>query len=475
MSYSIRQQTTWAVVASISVLTTLFCVANYWVNRAILVHNFDEDLLLEFQSISSVARIWPDGDFYIDLDFDVATQYNTGGSRYFQAWDSELTDVIDRSPFIESTDSQWPLPTPTVTSEPVFSNMTVDEKSVRVVIQTIDAQWGWAEQEPDLEVADDIQDFSLVLMVGRDRDSLNNALFELGVWTALIGLTLVALSWAIVNHLVTRGMKTFALMSNKIEKIATTEESIPVDDWPDEIQPVVTTLNQLLARIDASVQRMRRFTADAAHELRTPLAELRLVTDVALRTPDNNERIRDAVQQANQLSHSMANMVNAMLHLARFQSGRHHSPRTDVSIDMRQFIQTVLDQHMPLLSQRNQRVLFESARPLTRMLDADLCHIIFSNLISNATAYAPEGTTVRIALASTENGFVFTLENKVENIEPDDLEHFTQPFWRKGESRHQRDHVGLGLALVSEASQLMNLSLRFSLTDAHTLRCTLIQ
>ena len=476
MSYSIRKQTTWAVVASISLLTTVFCVANYFVNRSILIHNFDEDLLLEFQSISSVSRIWPDGDFYVDLDFDIATQYNPGGSRYFQAWDSELTEVIDRSPFIESTDSQWPLPIPTVTSEPVFTNMTVGEKSVRVVIQTIDAQWGWAEQQPDLEVAEDIEDFSLVLMVGRDRNSLSEALFELGVWTLLVGFTMVALSWAIVNYLVTRGMQTFVDMSNKIEKIATTEDSLAEDDnWPVEIKPVVTTLNQLLSRIDTTVQRMRRFTADAAHELRTPLAELRTVTDVALRSPNKTERMSDAVQHANQLSHTMANTVNAMLQLARFQTGQQLTPVAEVNIALPQFIQDILSQHRRTVTEKKQHVAFKPVDSFTRLLDADLSHLIFNNLISNATAYAPEGTTLHIQLAPTENGFVFTLENQVENIEPEDLEHFTQPFWRKGKSRHQRDHVGLGLALVSEACQRMNLTLHFSLTDAHTLRCTVTQ
>ena len=476
MSYSIRKQTTRYVVIGISLLTTMVCLANYFVMRSILVHNFDEDLLLEFQSITSVSRIWPDGDFYVDLDFDIATQYNEGGNRYFQAWNPSLTEVIDRSPFIESTDSQWPLPVAQLSSEPVFANMTVGDKSVRVVIQKVDAQWGWVEQQPDLEVADDVKAFSLVLMVGRDRSSLSDALFYLGVWIILVALILVVFSWTIVNYLVAQGMKTFVVMSNRIDKIATTDDTLPKDNsWPEEIKPVVETLNQLLSRIDANVQRMRRFTGDAAHELRTPLAELRLLTDVALRSPENQERLVEAVTQANHLSHSMANTVNAMLHLARFQSGHYQVQVSHTSIELPSLIQDIVRQHTHALSEKNQQVMFEPKIAFTRELDIDLSRMIFNNLMSNAISYAPEGTVIRIELEPTAKGFLFVIENEAVNIKQADLVHFTEPFWRKGESRHQRDHVGLGLALVNEACQVMSLSIQFSLLNTHRLRCTITQ
>jgi two-component system sensor histidine kinase QseC len=444
--------------------------------RSILVHNFDEDLLLEFQSITSVSRIWPDGDFYVDLDFDIATQYNEGGNRYFQAWNSSLTEVIDRSPFIESTDSQWPLPVAQLSAEPVFANITVGDKSVRVVIQKVDAQWGWVEQQPDLEVADDVKEFSLVLMVGRDRDSLSKALFELRVWTLLVGMTLVIFNWVIVNVLVARGMKMFVRMSDRIDKIATTDDTLPEDDsWPEEIKPVVETLNQLLSRIDTTVQRMRRFTGDAAHELRTPLAELRLVTDVALRSTENQERLVEAVAQANHVSHSMANTVNAMLQLARFQSGHYQFQASQMSIELTSFIQDIVRQQTHAMSEKNQQVIFEPKVAFTRELDVDLSRMIFNNLMSNAINYAPEGTVIRIELEPTAKGYFFVIENEAVNIEQADLVHFTEPFWRKGESRHQRDHVGLGLALVNEACQVMNLSMQFSLINTHRLRCTITQ
>lgn len=476
MSYSIRKQTTRRVVLGISGLVAVFCIANYFVIRSVLIHSFDDELLHEFQSVSSVSRVWPDGDFYVDLDFDIATQYGEGGSRYFQAWDSSLTFVIDRSPYIENTDSQWPLPVVALGEAPVFVNMNVDNKSVRAVLRRIPAQWGWVEQQPNLEVADEVKGYSLVLMVARDRSPLSHTLLELALWMSALGLASVGLSWFIVSSLVSRGMKTLGVIADRIENIASTEDFVsPDEQWPEEIKPIAETLNRLLSRIDATVQRMQRFTDDAAHELRTPIAELRLVTDVALRAPDNPERAKEAILQMNEVSYAMANTVNAMLDLARFQSGYHRSRLSSIDVDVASVIQEVISQTAEVAHKRHLQVVYDAPDLFQRRMDLDLTKLIFRNLIGNAIAYASEETVVRIELNKTENGFVLVIQNEVTNLNADDLEHLTEPFWRKGASRHQRDHVGLGLALVKEACQLMNLSLQFTLADTHVLQCKVIQ
>jgi len=474
---SIRKTTTSLVLAGITLLGVFMCSATYLVTRQILTSSFDHDLLLESQNVESVSRVWPDGDFYIDIDFDVATQYNEGGTRFFQAWDIEANEVIDQSPMLEEAGIELPYPS-IQSSDPIsFYNLELpDGKSLRVTFQHIDAQWGWLEQQPNLVVSDDISSFEAYLLVGRDRTPLNQSLTYLQYWMFSIAFFMPVISFVVVYVAVGRGLQPLFLLAKNLNNIHGSNEKLSeAVDWPKEITPVVVTINRVLERLESSFQRERRFTSDAAHELRTPIAELRTATDVALRTQHYHNRLLTAVQHANSVSHSMANLVNAMLMLARFQQSHgtasekslksHHETQATVEVDLVTLFNEQISCVQEKADERHITLQLNSPSDLIIHSIPGLLTPIFSNLISNAVEYTPPNQTVSFQLQRHEKRFSFTTVNSAGNITQADIDNFIQPFWRKAESRQQRDHFGLGLSITYEACQCLGLHFEAKLID----------
>ncbi|BES73374.1 sensor histidine kinase [Marinobacter nanhaiticus D15-8W] len=484
---SIRATTTWLTFFGVSLLGFALCGSTYWIAREALLEQFDQDLSLEFQSLASVSRVWPDGDFYVDLDFDVATQYNHGGTRLFQVWNETGDKVIDQSPLLEEVNQRLSYPPKPPGHDPYFYNLNLpDGTPARAVFQRIDAQWGWVEKQPDLVVDDSVERTAVQLLVVRERKSLDSALSLLQRWSLAIAGLLPALCFLVVRSTVGRGIQPLGQLAGEVDAIRTSSEQLsPPATWPREISPVVETLNALLDRLEQHLKRERRFTADVAHELRTPLAELRTATDIALyiraaQLPDSTwddidaqraERLLNAVKQANQLSHSMADLVNAMLLLARFQSGQSVPERKPVRVDR------LVAQHIESLrtraEQRSLRLDTTIPEEITTETDQGLLTIILANLIGNAVAHAPPYSSVALCLRPAGTSFDLTLTNPAPSLEQADLAQLFEPFWRKGASRSERDHYGLGLAITREACLSLDLSLKADLDNRHTLTITL--
>ncbi|WLQ11472.1 ATP-binding protein [Hahella aquimaris] len=465
---SIRFTTTWLTFAGVSLLGLALCSAAYLVARKILIDNFDRDLLLEFQNVASVARVWPDGDFYIDIDFDVATQYNSGGSRIFQVWSADGKEIVDQSPMLEEENRRLSYPPRPADKKPYFFDLQ-DKHPARAIFQKVDAQWGWIEEQPDLKVSEHVQGMEVQLLVARERTSLDQSLALLRNWMLAIAAILPALTFLIVYLTIGRGLKPLRELTTKVSAIRSSGEKLEADlHWPQEITPVAETLNALLKRLDFTLQRERRFTSDAAHELRTPLAELRIATDIALRAQQNQERLLTAVRHANHLSHSMANLVNSMLLLARFQSGSSKPENTPINVaalfdEQRQRIHA-------LANKRGLTVQAEAPNTLIITSDKGLLTTIMANLFTNAVEYAPLESTVALSLSASACGFALETRNTAPDLTHEDLERLFHPFWRKGESRSQRDHYGLGLAIVQEAAACLALELDVALEKENVLR-----
>ncbi|MEJ2612612.1 MAG: HAMP domain-containing sensor histidine kinase [Candidatus Thiodiazotropha sp.] len=432
-------------------------------SREILIDNFDRDLLLEFQNLASVARVWPNNDFYVDIDFDVATQYNSGGTRIFQVWNENGSEVIDQSPMLEDENRRLAYPPRPATNKPYFYNL-VDHYPARAIFQMIDTQWGWAGKQQEREATKKSKSMVVQLLVVRERTSLDHSLNLLLNWMLNIAAILPVLTFFIVYFTIGKGMQPLRDLTTKVSAIRCSEEKLPTSDhWPTEISPVTDTLNALLKRLDLTLQRERRFTADAAHELRSPLAELRTATDIALRASDNKERLLIAVRQANELSHSMANLVNSMLLLARFESGM---STLDIStVNLVEILEAQYQRIQSLAKKRQITLITEAPTVLTTASDKGLLEIIISVLLTNAAEYAPLNSIVKIILLTTDNGFTLITENLAPDLAEDDLDKLFHPFWRKGKSRGEKDHYGLGLSIVQEAANCLKLAVNTDLSE----------
>jgi two-component system sensor histidine kinase TctE len=223
---------------------------------------------------------------------------------------------------------------------------------------------------------------------------------------------------------------------------------------PQEVTPLVGSINDLLERLAVSLTTQRRFLADAAHQLRTPLAGLRMQADMALRAQDTEE-VRRCLQQITRSSVRATHTVNQLLSLARAETTGRALPSEPV--DLGDLATEVIADSFPLAQDKRIDLGYEGPDriPESCRLDGNptLLQELVRNLVDNAIHYTPAGgvVTVRVRLDGDSGGQQLEVEDNGPGIPESERELVFQPFYRVLGSNV--DGSGLGLAIVSEVAQ----------------------
>jgi two-component system sensor histidine kinase TctE len=234
----------------------------------------------------------------------------------------------------------------------------------------------------------------------------------------------------------------------------------PIDerDAPEEVAPLVRAINDLLARLDKSLQSQKHFLADAAHQLKTPLAGLRMQAELAQREIDagehNPETVKRSLQQIALSSQRAAHMVNQLLAMARAEDKEHAASRRNVNLarlateTVRDFVPRAMEKHIDLGYEGPDA---GSGRPVQG--HAVLLRELIRNLVDNALQYTPAGGTVTVRVMDDPFGQVVVLqvEDSGPGIPLAEREQVFQPFYRALGT--DVDGSGLGLAIVREIAQ----------------------
>ncbi|EWH08808.1 heavy metal sensor kinase [Catenovulum agarivorans DS-2] len=217
---------------------------------------------------------------------------------------------------------------------------------------------------------------------------------------------------------------------------------------PSEIRPFINKLNDLISRLDNSFARERQFSNDLAHEMRTPLAAIRSVAEVAQKWPSDN--INDELADIELLSKQMQNMVDTLLTLARLDSDNHKLEEENIALAP--FLQHIVKLHeKAILTKQLTFKLNEIDADASLHTDKNLFHILWSNLIGNAVSYAPNGTQVKLMHTV---GCV-SICNVCDGLTEADLDNIFERFWRHDSARTNQAHSGLGLSIAKRCAQLM--------------------
>ena len=169
-------------------------------------------------------------------------------------------------------------------------------------------------------------------------------------------------------------------------------EPLSVKKVPDELRPLILAFNSLLARVDTAMRAERQFIADAAHELRTPLAALHVQTEVALRAA-TLERKDDALRKLLDISHRTHRLAEQLLDLARLEAGLHSTGLHHT--DLLALAQHVISEFRVQAEGRGSRLLL-SGSPCLARCDVDEMGILIRNLVDNAIRHGHDGGTVEI-------------------------------------------------------------------------------
>jgi two-component system sensor histidine kinase QseC len=270
---------------------------------------------------------------------------------------------------------------------------------------------------------------------------------------------------------VRRGLRPLVRLGDEVGAIDARSLSsrLPTEGQAREIVPLSAKLNELLARLEDSFERERRMTSNLAHELRTPIAEIRAATDVALKWPDDPVLQKDAIATAHGVAVRMGGAVDALLRLAR--AGARAAEPDWQDVDLSGVIDAALAARGPAASAAGLDVVAEALAPLRARTDAGLFALIAGNLVDNAVSHTPRGGRIESRLENGGAAAVWTLRNAPVDMSREDLGRVGEPLWTQASARSTREHAGLGLPLARAVADLLGIALEFGL-DGRQFRAT---
>lgn len=217
----------------------------------------------------------------------------------------------------------------------------------------------------------------------------------------------------------------------------------------DELARLSTTLNAMLARLERSFASLRRFTADASHELKTPLTVLRSGIERAITHPKTPPEVMEVLEETLVEVNRMAELVEALLTLARADEGR--APLHLEPVNLNEMLSEISETASMLGEQARVSVsVAVPSDPITIQVDRSRIRQLLMNLLTNAIKYTPQGGAVAIDCARVDGQVVLTVRDTGIGIAPGDLPHIFDRFWRADAARSrtgERPGVGLGLAI----------------------------
>ena len=371
--------------------------------------------------------------------------------QYFELWTS--TGAPDRrSPNLGNAD----LPHPTELSRDAIRYDGTLENGERVRVSAM--QYPQAGGSPPLAFA-----VALSRSEGEARLSRLFAQLVIGgiVCCAVLCLLLaLALRFAL-RPLARLGEQAVAMGAGSLH------ERFPTEAMPLEIAPIVTRLNELMARLEQGFERERQFNGYLAHELRTPLAAIRSTSEVALKWPEQSSP-EDHAEIARLAAH-LQQVVDTLLLLSRAET----SPSDIVCepVVIRPLIEECAALHVDQARQRNVSLRMQLEETVTLQTDVRLLRIIVTNLIANAVEYAPSGKEVTLTSKAPDR--LLEVTNAAPMLTAKDIPHLFERLWRKDAARSDASHAGLGLSLAQSCASTLGLTLTAQLESGGNLLMSL--
>ncbi|MDB5824808.1 MAG: histidine kinase [Herminiimonas sp.] len=264
---------------------------------------------------------------------------------------------------------------------------------------------------------------------------------------------ILPIALALVWFALARGLSPLAELQQHI-RARRSDDLSPIDSRqvPEEITPLVKSLNDMLGRLSQSIQMQKRFIADAAHQMKTPLAGMRMQSELALRQQDQHEIHRSLVQLSKS-SESATRLVNQLLSLARAENQTPHAAPF-VPVELSEMARNVVQDWVQGAVARKIDFGFEQPGHAV-MVDGNptLLRELLNNLIDNALHYTPASgrVTVRVSADSAAGLAALEVEDTGPGIPVAERSHVFERFYRILGS--QVEGSGLGLAIVREVAQ----------------------
>jgi two-component system, OmpR family, heavy metal sensor histidine kinase CusS len=290
-----------------------------------------------------------------------------------------------------------------------------------------------------------------LLQVAQDRSADERFRKQFGALLALaLGLGFIA-STLVAITVTKRGLRPLAEMRHALERVqpAHLSERIEPAQWPRELQPVVTAFDGMLDRLEDSFTRLSQFSADLAHELRTPIGNMLGETQVALTRERSSEEYRSTIESAAAECERLSGIIDNLLFLARAESAEQEIERSLFS--GRAALEKIASFYQTAAEDRQVNIACEGEGQI--FADPALFNRALSNLIDNALRFTTDGGNVRISIGNRDGHTEVSVRDTGSGIAPEHLPRVFDRFYR-GDASRSSAGTGLGLALVKSIAGL---------------------
>ncbi|GHO49451.1 sensor histidine kinase [Ktedonospora formicarum] len=279
------------------------------------------------------------------------------------------------------------------------------------------------------------------------EETLNNVVYEL----MLVGPAVLLLGAFGSYLLACKAFKPIERLTSAARTITIGDLSqrVPVPRARDEVRRLALTFNEMIASLEAIFARQRRFTSDAAHELRTPVAAIRSMAEVALseRGELAGQDMMRTLRNITSESERLGALISDLLALARADEGQGHFEREPVRLDM--LAQGVAATMEPLAQERDVQLQVDASEVVTTNGDEARLIQVVLNLVENALIYNQRGGSVMIEVRSEDERAILRVRDTGIGIAPEHLAHIFERFYRTDKARSRAaGGNGLGLSIV---------------------------
>ena len=300
---------------------------------------------------------------------------------------------------------------------------------------------------------------NIIIRVAKNEEDLTQVLGFIYLTAGGLNLLVLAAIVIVVRSSIRSGLNPIESINHQITEIdpRTLEKRINLDTPPSELSTIINALNDLLDRMDHVITRERRFTSDVAHELRTPVSELRTACEVGRMVSDDQESTEVFFEDINDIALQMEKVVSNLLTLSRWDQESTTIITEEVQLDP--LVKSCWSHCKAEASAKGMELDCEIDPKVTLATDREKFEMIIHNLLENAVAYGTPNSNIlcRIEIGNPSLNLYF--ENQTDNLSEEDLTHLFERFWRKEKSRSEENHSGLGLSIVKALADLLGIEI----------------
>jgi two-component system heavy metal sensor histidine kinase CusS len=285
------------------------------------------------------------------------------------------------------------------------------------------------------------------------QDRTTDELFEkrFGFLVAAVLVLGMFASAALAVTVTKRGLRPLASMTRSLKRVAPERlhERVPPHEWPRELQPVAIAFDEMLDRLEDSFTRLSQFSADLAHELRTPIANIRGEAEVALTRPRSPNEYQAVIESSVAECERLSAIIDNLLFLARAEAAEGQVHRE--LFDARATVEKIIAYYEAIAEERTVKI--QGVGEGMVFADPLLFGRMLSNLIDNALRHTPAGGEIDVSVRTLPNETEIVVRDSGSGIAAEHLPRVFDRFYRADASRSS-EGSGLGLALVKSIAEL---------------------